>query len=92
MKFEVKLSTTAIKQLDILNRETRTRIKKHLKELKNDPFQKRALADIKKLKDFQNPTLYRIRIGEYRAIYTVSENEVRVTEIFHRSKGYKWLN
>jgi len=92
MKFEVKLSTTAVKQLNILTKESSDLIKKHLRELKNDPFQKRALADIKKLKDFQNPSLYRLRIGDYRAIYTVSENEVRVTEIFHRRKGYKWLN
>lgn len=92
MKFKIKISKTAIKQLNSLGKEISDSIKKHLKELKKGPFQKRALADIKKLKNFQNPDLYRLRVGDYRAIYTVSENVVKVTKIFHRSKGYDWLN
>jgi mRNA-degrading endonuclease RelE of RelBE toxin-antitoxin system len=32
-----------------------------------------------------------MRIGDYRAVYFIVGDEVRVTEIIHRSKGYKWL-
>jgi mRNA-degrading endonuclease RelE of RelBE toxin-antitoxin system len=32
-----------------------------------------------------------LRIGDYRAIYFVVNSKIKVTEIIHRSKGYKWL-
>jgi len=33
--------------------------------------------------------LYRLRIGDYRAVYAVEGDAVLVTEIFLRGKGYK---
>ncbi len=67
------------------------RIKEVLQNLQDDPFHRRSGADIKKLITTNEPPLFRLRIGNYRAIYFVLEGEVKVTEIIHRSKGYKWL-
>ena len=91
-KFEVLLSETAVKQIKRLELKTQRVIKGHLKELSNDPFKKRSKADIKKLKGFRDPELYRLRVGKYRAIYAVINNRVKITEIFLRGKGYAWLD
>lgn len=91
-KFEVLISETAIKQLGKLEEQVQSRIKKHLFVLKEDPFRPRPLADIKKLQGFDKPILYRLRIGDFRIIYTIQENQVKITEIIPRSKGYAWLD
>jgi mRNA interferase RelE/StbE len=74
-----------------LNTKQKKRIKDTLSNLEDDPFRKRSGSDIKKLVTPDEPPLYRLRIGDYRAIYFVVEYEVKITEIIHRSKGYKWL-
>lgn len=90
-KFEVLLSETAVSQLDLLESKQVDRIKESLRKLKEDPFVSRSGADIKKLVSVDDPPLFRLRIGDYRAIYFVGGKEVKVTQIIHRSKGYKWL-
>ena len=90
-KYSVLLSQTAVSQLSLLNTKQKKRIKDSLAKLEEDPFRKRSGSDIKKLMTPDEPPLYRLRIGDHRAIYFVVENKVKVTEIIHRSKGYKWL-
>lgn len=90
-KFRVLLSQTAVSQLSLLNSKQKKRVKGALMNLENSPFRRRSGLDIKKLVTPDEPPLYRLRIGDYRAIYFVIDSEVRVTEIIHRSKGYKWL-
>lgn len=91
-KFEVLISETAIKQLGKLEEQIQSRIKKHLFVLKEDPYRPRPRADIKKLKGFDKPVLYRLRIGDFRIIYAIQENQVKITEIILRKKGYAWLD
>ena len=86
------MSKTAISQLKSLNTKLKNRIKDSIKELNENPFLSRSGADIKKLKSFDDPKLYRLRVGDYRVIYFVIKNEVKITEIFPRKKGYKWLD
>lgn len=90
-KFEVLLSETAVSQLDLLDAKQVQRIKDSLRNLRENPFRSRSDADIKKLVSVDDPPLFRMRIGDYRAIYFVDGEEVKVTQIIHRSKGYKWL-
>ncbi len=90
-KYRVLLSQTAVSQLSLLDAKQKKRVKDALAELEDNPFRRRSGSDIKKLVTPDEPSLYRLRIGDYRAIYFVVENEVKVTEIIHRSKGYKWL-
>jgi mRNA interferase RelE/StbE len=91
-KYKVLLSQTAASQLSILDSKETRRIKDALRALQDAPFHRRSGADIKKLITTDDPPLFRLRIGNYRAIYFVVDNEVRVTEIIHRRKGYKWLD
>ena len=90
-KFRILLSQTAVSQLSLLNSKQKKRVKDALLKLEDVPFRKRSGVDIKKLVTPDEQPLFRLRIGDYRAIYFVLNDEVRVTEIIHRSKGYKWL-
>jgi mRNA interferase RelE/StbE len=90
-KFRVLLSRTAVSQLSLLDDRRKSGVKNALATLEDDPFRRRSGTDIKKLVTPGELALFRLRIGDYRAIYFVVDQEVRVTEIIHRSKGYKWL-
>ncbi len=90
-KYRVLLSRTAVAQSDLLDPKQKNRVRSNLEQLEDAIFRRRSGADIKKLLTHGEPPLYRLRIGDYRAIYFVIEHGVRVTEIIHRSKGYKWL-
>tara|TARA_Y100000310_G_C20614074_1_gene779631 strand:- start:197 stop:469 length:273 start_codon:yes stop_codon:yes gene_type:complete len=90
MKFEVLISETAVKRLSKI--EEQDKLKQRIAFLGEDPFKPRPLVDIKKLKGFSNPSIYRLRVGDFRVIYTVEDETVKVTDIFRRGKGYKWLD
>ena len=89
--YRVLLSQTAVSQLSLLNTKQKNRVNDALAELEDDPFRRRSGSDIKKLVTPDEPPLFRLRIGDYRAIYFVVDHEVKVTEVIHRSKGYRWL-
>ena len=91
-KSEVFLSRIASGFLLSLDGKTRERIKTLLRELGADPYRSRSGADIKKLHGFQKPDLYKVRIGDFRAMYFISDKTVKVTEIIRRGKGYEWLD
>jgi mRNA interferase RelE/StbE len=90
MGYNIRVYPDAVKFLRELDADTRDRIKLALRNLENDPFRNRPKADIKKLEGTKGrENLYRLRIGDYRAVYAVEGNTVWVTEIFLRSKGYR---
>jgi len=89
--YKLLASKTAVSQLSSLDATTKERIIAAVKSLETDPFQRRSGTDIKRLVLATDPPIYRLRIGDYRVIYSVVQDEVKITEIIHRSKGYKWL-
>jgi mRNA interferase RelE/StbE len=88
--YKVFLSETARKQLNELSADLQKRIKKSLGNLKEEPFRRRAKADIKKLRGPKR-YYYRLRIGNYRAIYVVGGNRILVAKILPRSNAYYWI-
>ncbi len=80
-KRRVFLSKTAIRQLERLPRDANRRIREQLKVLEDDPIRPRPGADIRPLWSHDDPPLYRVRVGDYRVLYFVLREEVRVTEI-----------
>jgi len=89
--YRVLLSQTAVNQLSRIDSKQVTRVKDAMRKLRDDPFRSRPGADIRKLRLKSSPSLFRLRVGNYRVIYFVLNDEVRVTEIIHRSRGYSWL-
>lgn len=90
MKYEILLSQTAVRQLKRLTHDLQKRIKKALLELKTEPIKPRAKADIRKLKGPKRD-YYRLKIGDYRAIYVVEKKSVLVAKILPRSRAYDWI-
>jgi mRNA interferase RelE/StbE len=89
MKYEIRIhSNNAERILNRLDLEVKKRLKDKIRVLEDRPKLKRAGADIKKIRN-ANPEVYRLRIGDYRVIYTVENNTVWITEIMPRGKGYR---
>ncbi|WP_321429986.1 type II toxin-antitoxin system RelE/ParE family toxin [uncultured Methanolobus sp.] len=78
----------ASKFLTSQDTETKSRLIEGLKKLQNDHLS----HDVKKLKGTKGrQDLYRLRIGDYRAIFAIENDIVNVLEITPRGYGYKWL-
>jgi len=78
-----------IRELDARQRE---RLRARLEELEVDPFRPRPKADIKNCGKHHGVIFYRLRVGDFRAVYVVERDEVKVTEIFRRGRGYRWID
>ena len=88
MLFKVNVHQHASKFLNSQDAEKKSRLIEGLKELQSDPLS----HDVKKLKGTKGrQDLYRLRIGDYRAIFAIEGEVVYVLEIIPRGYGYKWL-
>lgn len=88
MTFRVTLSETAARQLRKVPRDVQARVAKGLRALEEDPFRSRPKADIRVIEGTE-PRKYRLRIGDYRAVYAVEKDQVKVIEVFVRGRGYR---
>ena len=86
-KFRVFLSETARKDLAEIGSKDAARIRRGVSQLETDPYRPRPGADIKKLVGV-DPPLYRLRVGDWRALYFIVENQVKVTSIRRRENAY----
>lgn len=85
--YRVELKKSAKKEFDKLPTKAKARILEALRFLGVNPFSE--LLDIKKLR---TPVpLYRLRVGDYRIVYEVLQNQVTVTviKIGHRREVYR---
>jgi mRNA-degrading endonuclease RelE of RelBE toxin-antitoxin system len=90
MLYKLLVSTTFQKKFNQLEENIQNSIRKTLKELEKDPFLSRPKCDIKLLKDTQ-PKKYRLRIGEYRIIYVIESEKVKIIDLLKREIGYSRL-
>jgi len=86
MNFGIFLSTGAAKFLKSLDKEDKNRIIEKMRLLENGPFS----LPYKKIKGRENT--YRIRIGDFRVVYSIHEKEIRVLKIGPRKGIYKKLS
>ncbi len=84
--YQIEYSKTASKDLKHLPRDIQTRIKDEIIKLSKDPYIK---SSVKKLKNAGN--LLRLRVGEYRIIYQISEfsSVIYISQVTHRKDAYK---
>lgn len=84
---DVLIHESADKFLGNLDKKKQQTIKSDLKKLSEDPYSKQL--DTKKLKGrASKPDVFRLRVGEYRVIYSIHEGKIMITEIMKREKGY----
>ncbi len=81
---KIELGTKALKFLSKLEKSSRERVFKRIKELGNDPFP----SDVKKLKGERD--VYRIRIGDFRVLYRIipGDGTILVFRVDKRSRVY----
>ena len=88
MTFRVLLSETAVRQLRKLSPDVRKRIANGLRVLEEEAFRARPKADLRILEGTE-PRKYRIRVEDYRAVYSVAGEDAKVIEAFVRGRGYR---
>ena len=81
--YRIILTKKAIKDLEKLEDNIKMRIGEKLKFLSDNPY-----LYAKKL---TNPEIgtYRFRIGDYRVIFDINENDIVILRIGHRKEIYK---
>ena len=86
------VSPVARKQLDTIHMDQKQKNIDTIQQLQADPLTSRPKFDIKKLIGIKdNIELYRLRVGNYKIIYEISENTIWISEIVKRSSAYKFL-
>ena len=86
--YKARVSETFQKQYNQLNKKFQKRILEALRRLESDPYTPRSGADIIPVKDTK-PQKYRLRVGDYRIIFRVEGDIIKVIEIFPRGRGYR---
>jgi mRNA interferase RelE/StbE len=84
MAYQVILKRSAEKELDVLQGSLRIRIIKRLLALEENP----RPSGIKRL---QGEESYRLRVGDYRVLYTIDDKvkKVFILAIGHRREVYR---
>ncbi len=84
MKYDVKLNPSVQKQLKKLSKPHATRILAKIYRLAEDPYPNGAVQ-------LTGQKAYRIRVGDYRVIYEIHNNQllVQVIRVGHRRDVYK---
>jgi mRNA interferase RelE/StbE len=85
LKYSLEIKRSAQKELDALDDALFTRIDRRILALADDP----RPAGCKKLKGYKDQ--WRIRIGDYRVVYTIDSptKTVTITHIAHRREVYE---
>lgn len=86
MKFKVVITRSAEKELSQLSKEVIVRIRQKILLLADNPFP----HGYKQLKG-SNDKFFRIRVGDYRIIYSIQNNEliINIIKIGHRREIYE---
>ena len=78
---KIQITKTAIKDIKKLDTPTRDRILKGIYKL--------PLGDVKRLQGYIN--YYSLRIGDFRVIYSVSDEIIIVSAVLPRGEVYKHI-
>ena len=79
---QIEWKESAIKQLNKLDSFIAKRVFSSIEGLQIDPFKK----DIKKLKGSSD---FRLRVGDYRVIFSIQNSVITILKIAHRQHIYE---
>ncbi|EOS58458.1 MULTISPECIES: type II toxin-antitoxin system RelE family toxin [Paenibacillus] len=88
MNYEIKFLKDAFKYLQKQDITTRNRILDHLKILSENP--RHPELDIKRMQGMENH--FRLRVGSFRVIYSVIDNELIIIVVKIGSRGDIYKN
>lgn len=80
--YAIQWKEHALRDIENLETSIARRIVKKVEELSENPFSK----DIKRLKGSND---FRLRIGDYRVIFSISGAEIQILKVGHRKNIYE---
>jgi mRNA interferase RelE/StbE len=80
-KFDIQITSSAVDDLDCIPEITKKKIIVSIQRLSTDPFSRSS--NIKKLKGFK-PPIYRIRLGDFRALCRVQDKTTIILRVIDR--------
>ncbi len=80
---KINIRKSAIKDLGKIDYKNKEQIHSKIGELKNFP----SISNVKKLTNFE--PAYRLRVGDYRILFDVSDNTIEIGRVLHRKDSYK---
>src|SRR5262245_246547 len=90
MRYEIVLSPEALEDLRGLDAHVRSEVRDALEtHLRHEPT-KTSKSRIKRLRGLARPQ-YRLRVGDVRVFYDVSESTVGVLAMVVKSEAQEWL-
>ena len=90
MPYEIILAAEAVEDLSDLKANLRAEVREGIEtHLRHEPG-KSSRSRIKRLRKLSQPQ-YRLRIGDARVFYDISENRVEVLAIVLKSEATTWL-
>lgn len=86
MEYEVKIYSSALRNLDRLPKKVKISIRHKIRALAVNPYPYNATA-------LKGIGYYKIRVGDYRILYEVNDEvrEVEIHRIRHRKEAYRNL-
>src|SRR2546422_4108753 len=90
MRYEIVLAPEAIDDLRKLRAHTRVAVRDTIEKQLRHESTKTSKSRIKRLRGVRRPQ-YRLRVGEVRIFYDVSEGAVEVLAIIPKSQAASWL-
>ena len=79
--YNIEWKEHALRELERLESSIARRILKKVDELLENPFSK----DIKRLKGCDD---FRLRVGDYRIIFSIEQNRIQILKVGHRKNIY----
>ncbi|MDD2974171.1 MAG: type II toxin-antitoxin system RelE/ParE family toxin [Aliarcobacter cryaerophilus] len=79
---KIVIRSSAIKDLKSISEPFKIKIEKKILELKKFP----NLTNIKKLTNFE--PAYRYRIGDYRVLFDIEDDNLIIGRVLHRKESY----
>ena len=90
MKYQIVLAPEAVEDYKALGAHAKAEVRDAIEaHLRHEPT-KISKSRIKRLRGLSRPQ-YRLRVGEIRIYYDVSESTVEVLGIIEKSKSKEWL-
>ena len=91
MRYEIILAPEAVHDLQRLSSRERSTVRDAIdRHLRYEP-EKLSRSSIKQLREIDRPQ-YRLRIGDIRVFYDVSEDTVEILAVVPKSKASQWLD
>ena len=81
MKYQLKFKRRAIKDLKALSPDVKERILAKIVAMQDN-----LTGDIKKLTNFTPE--YRLRVGQYRVLFRIDDETLRIYRVKHRKDAY----